>query len=322
LAGGKRPHPSAPGNHEEDGPRLSLVTALPPSLWREHLGPMLYVDEALRLRVACKALKVLVGEWPMDLGSVKAGDLEAALTCFPATKDLYLSADDPLAPAEESRMVEVLRKHDGTLKRVVQYFDGARRLPVSAVRAGALPKLTYFEFDLDKPVDRQVLSEGMLGLLEEVQVNVYHEEGVPALEHLRRLPHLRCLMIDFYELQETAFPPFIPPSLKSLTLDSYDRATSEALLRGLPSMLQASGASLEQVCVGCHAEAAAALGQVLRACSSTLKTVGLDMKRLLGTACSLELVPGLVSCCDTLEVLECHLSLFGALPATGPAIRA
>jgi hypothetical protein len=139
LADGKRLRPSAPGEHGEEGPRLSLITALPPSVWQEHLRPMLSVKEAARLRVVCTALKVLVVEWPMHVGVMEAGHLEAALTCFPATEDLSMEFPDPLDPVEESRMVELLGKHGGTLKNVREYGEGATRLLSSAVRAGALP---------------------------------------------------------------------------------------------------------------------------------------------------------------------------------------
>jgi hypothetical protein len=134
------------------GPRSSLVTTLPRSVWQEHLRPLLSVKEAAGLRGVCKALKGLVSGWPVRLGGspihlrgLTPEDLEAALTCFPAAEGLSIFIDDmeePLSPAEESRLVEVLRRHGGTLKRV----GGARRLLLSAVQAGALPKLTYFDF--------------------------------------------------------------------------------------------------------------------------------------------------------------------------------
>jgi hypothetical protein len=99
-----------------------------------------------------------------------------------------------------------------------------------------------------------------------------------------------------------------------------DRATSEALLCGLPSMLQASGASLEEIDVPgmrdpLSPEGAAGIAQILRRCSSTLKTVKLATG---SPACERELVAGLTSCCDTLEVLHCDPRLFSALPATCP----
>jgi hypothetical protein len=144
------------------------------------------------------------------------------------------------------------------------------------------------------------------------------------LEPLRHLPHLRRLQLLCYEPLEADFPPFLPPSLKALDLTIYDVPLLESLLRELPSMLRGGGASLEEVDLWLGgelpAECGAALAQVLRTCSSplrTLKVVG-GGDTVFGTACTCELAPGLVSCCDTLEVLECHWAIFSALPATCP----
>jgi hypothetical protein len=80
-AAGKRPRPSAPGDRSDEGPRLSLVTALPLSVWQEHLPSLLHQRQVARLRVTCKALKVLAMELPMTLYlEFRAEDLEAALT--------------------------------------------------------------------------------------------------------------------------------------------------------------------------------------------------------------------------------------------------
>jgi hypothetical protein len=287
---------------------------------------LLSVQEAARLRVVCEALKVLVMGWPMELEDldVEANHLEAALTCFPATESLTICCEQPLSHAEERRMVELLRQHGGTLKVVRTGEGGARRLLMAAVLAGALPNLTDMNLSLWDPTDRQILSEGTLGLLEEVRVWMKQDDGeqLAALEHLRRLPHLRRLTL--YEPPRGAFPCFIPPSLKSLNLTIRPLGLLESLLRELPSMLQASGAALEEISLWgssqIYVEFGAVLAQVLRACSSTLKT--LTLTQFCGpllSECAREMVPGFVSCCDTLEVLHCPWAVFGALPATGPS---
>jgi hypothetical protein len=336
-ASGKRPLPPTPGDHGEEVPRLSLVTALPLSVIQEHLQPLLSVKEAAGMRVVSKALKVLVMGWPMRLVDrdppleLKApAELEAALTCFPATESLTVRCEQPLTPAEERRMVELLRRHGGTLKVVVTGGEASMRMLSAAVLAGALPNLTQTTlFLLRNPVDRQILSEGMAGLFEVVRVSICADdaEQLAALEHLRRLPHLRCLMLADRR-PEGAFPHFIPPSLKALWLLINRPGLLESLFHELPSMLQASGARLEEISLGTpndySAELGAVLAQVLRACSSTLKTFQL---RYMGgpqvwgprlSDCGREMVPGLVSCCDTLEVLHCPWAVFSALPATCP----
>jgi hypothetical protein len=325
------PCSSAPGDQEEQGvPRLSVVTVLPLDLWRERLRPCLSGEEAVRLRGVCRALKGLVMGWPMRLAGRGVLPCEAVLACFPAAEHLAIRFDEPLAPAEESKIVELLRRH-GTLKRV-DWRGGAvvRRLLLSAVGAGALPNLTYFHFSLGDPSDRQILSHGLLPLLEEVHVTIEMDRKmqVAALEPLRRLPRLRRLWLWVYcdGGQEVAFPlpPFIPPSLKSLNLDISPGRLLEPLLGELPSMLQASGAALEEVrlcpLVGDPAGYGAALARVLRACSSTLKTVGLAYHgiHVFGPPRIGELALALTSCCATLEVLHCAWAVFSAISATGP----
>jgi hypothetical protein len=301
-------------------------------MWREHLRPWLSVREAVQLRGACKALKGLVMGWPMPMGErsyekvLPPKNLEAALTCFPAAESLAIRLNKPLARAEESRMVEVLRGHGGTIKRVIVYEPGARRILESAVLAGALPNLTHFSFYLWYSTHREILSGGMLRLLEKVEVNIHQAEQVAALQHLRHLPQLRRLEVFFRGAQIAVFPPFIPPALRSLYLydEDEDNASVKSLLQALPRMLRASGAGLEEIDLICpehlSAEDGAALGQVLRTCSVTLKTVMLHGPlEGLSSACLRELVPGLVSCCATLKVLHCHWTVFSALPATCPA---
>jgi hypothetical protein len=220
-------------------------------------------------------------------------------------------------------MVELLRGHGGTLKRVTAYEGGAHGTFESAVLAGALPNLTYFSFNLWEPIHRDILSGGMLPLLEEVRLNVDRgTQGVP-LEHLRHLSHLRSLWLLFEGARDAVFPPFIPRSLKSLYLYIEDVASFETVLRELPPMLQASGAALEEIDMlwtGClSAERGAALARILRTCSPSLKAVKLKSRgEALGSACALELWSVLMSCCATLEVLHCPWALFSALPATRP----
>jgi hypothetical protein len=317
---GKRPCPAAPGDFVERAPPLSLATALPSSVWQEHLRPWLSVREAARLKRVCKALKTEVRGWSMRLGDVEEDHIEAALTCFPSTERIEADFDDRLAPAEQVRLVEVLRRHGGTLKqvRLEEPYEPLRsfQLHSSAVLAGALPNLTSIKLSLDDQKSPQILWGGMLRLLEELEVSLPGERYTAALEPLRHLLHLRRLRLEVtLEAPGVALPNFIPSSLKTLELH-MDRDPG-ALLRGLPSMLQASGASLEEIVLGYmgewDAECDAALGQVLQACSSTLRTL-----KLYSIESPQDMLPGLLSCCDTLEVLRCPWHVFSALPATCP----
>jgi hypothetical protein len=331
LGGGKRLRPSAtaPGERKAEGPGLSLVTALPSSVWQEHVRPVLSLKEAVGLRGVCKALRGMVAAWPVRLyGSLHAEKLQVALTCFPAAERLAITSKKALAPAEESRMVELLRGHGGTLKHVDAGGGGAKQLLSSAVRAGALPNLIDFDFFLHLPTDREILSGGMLPLLQTVKLQVTHPEQVSAFDHLRQLRHLRSLWLSSRGALGPAFPPFPPPSLKALTLEIDDAATIESLLDQLPSALRTRGTRLEEIDVrtspfipgGLRAECGDALAEVLCACSSTLKIFRVKnlLLRVPGPTRIPPLTPGLFSCCPTLEVLHCPWDAFSALPATCP----
>jgi hypothetical protein len=244
--------------------------------------------ETAGLRNVCQAVKALVREWPVNVGDHLFWDveiespetLEAVLTCFPATESLTVGFKEPLAPAEESRLVELLRGHGGTVKRVVvtRCARGTELLS-SAVQAGALPHLTRFDFGLYDPIKREILSAGMLRRLEEVTVSIDMgcSEQAAALEHLRRLKHLRSLQLTCYTRRRVAFPfpSFIPASLKTLDLLVVPTGLLNSLLRQLPSVLWAGGATLEAIKLDRmelpYNEWGAALAQVLRSCSYTLK---------------------------------------------------
>jgi hypothetical protein len=342
--GGECPCPPPPDEPKEEDPRFSHITVLPLSVWREHIRPLLEFWEAAGLRVVCKALKASVEEWPMRLGEQPDRDwpdrrlndvapevLVAALTCFPTTESVRVSFDFPPSPAETPRLVEFLKGHGGTLKRFEAVDFEAQYFLEAAVQAGALPNLTDFDLSLKDRDHRQVLLEGMLERLEDVRITVTPNEDDPhdcfaPLEHLRRLRHLRRLSLEWSAKDVVVSPRFIPPSLKSLTLSIRPLAALERLLLELPCMLQESGASLEDITVIDQGygrdltinKCGAALGQVFRLCSSTLKMVELVGERILGSAGIREWSSGLTSCCATLEVLHIPLSALSALLATSP----
>jgi hypothetical protein len=264
---------------EEEQPRFSLPAALPLSVWRDHVVPLLEVTEATALRVVCKALRVVVNECPLKLVGVKVTDLRAALACFPAAESLTMSLDHRLDAAKESRMVELLTKHGKNLKRFdasdLRFcpYSGMEGLLLSALRAGALPNLIHAKLHLQEPATRQLLlPDGLLGHVEELSLDVGWKadaEQLAALQHLGRLSHLRALSLKSEQVQVDApLLPSIPPSPKALTLRIKPAAALDSLLCDLPSLLQASGASLEEFRLheweSPSAEACAAVAQVLR----------------------------------------------------------
>jgi hypothetical protein len=166
--------------------------------------------------------------------------------------------------------------------------------------------------------------------LEEVKVwgDLSDDEQVAALERLRHLPRLRSLSRTIHwRVEADAVPAFIPRSLKTLRIEVVAVAVLESVLRALPSLLQASGAGLEEIEVklgdlaaDLSAEGGAALARILRTCSPTLKEVGIPSESgdVIGPAAS-EVASGLVSCCEGLECLELPWSVFRRLPPTCPA---
>jgi hypothetical protein len=313
---------------EVEPPCLSLATAVPLSVWQDHLTPWLSRVEAVRLRRVCKTLRGVMDECPVDLGAVRADVLADALTCFPAAPGVNMVVAKELPAARKSKLLKLLRQHGGTLKRVTAEEDRAKQLLYSAVRARALPKLTYFKMTASSTEHGQWLSDGRLRLLEEVHVELLIAEAFPSsMEHLRQLPHLRVLTIQGLRapMPEAVFPAFIPSSLKTLTLDCLHRSQLESLLLQLPPMLQASGAGLEALqvisAVKISDESGVALARVLQSCSSTLKTfriVHADVSRsILKPHCAEEVALGLVSC-GGLERLEMPWEIFKCLPPTCP----
>jgi hypothetical protein len=294
---------------------------LPVNVWQDHLAPYLWVEEAAQLRAVCRALRETMSECPVHLRTVQVKDLMTVLACFPAAPSLGLKSDEGFEAEEEAAIVEWLREHGGAIKRVIVSGLDVQGLLISAVRAGALPSLSYLYMWLGEPGFRDLLSDGLLGSIEKADVDVTSladAEEIAALEHLQHLQRLRRLSLRVRGggRREAALPRFIPPSLKDLELEVLPAESLESLLRDLPSILQASGARLEEIKVGpvggLSAEGGAALARVLRACSSTLKrlTILPVSDEVEGpssaSACSSEVALGLVSCCEGLSTWSCR----------------
>jgi hypothetical protein len=297
-------------------------------VWQGALTPLLSVREAARLRSVCKALKGVVNEMPLELDDVDVrDDLRVALTCFPAAESLSLDLNASLEAAEESTVVELLREHGETLKRVTAGTGPARCLISSAVQAGALPKLSCFSMSVADPIHRQLLSDGRFELVAQMDMtatDLCDGQQLAALGHLRHLPKLHSLSVTWGgPTPQAVVPPFIPASLKSLTLSGkHGLGPLLALLQVLPSMLRESSASLEEISLRgvqeLSAEGAGAVAEVLRTCSSSLKGFTWYVSGLhsLSDDCAAQVASGLASCRGRLEHLEVPLSVFRRLPAT------
>jgi hypothetical protein len=106
---------------------------------------------------------------------------------------------------------------------------------------------------------------------------------------VRQLPALATLDVhaSFGPDHPVEWPPFIPPTLKALSIDvSGFGAATESLLRALPGMLGASGARLERLEIEIPdtfeelGDGLVHVAQVLRCCSATLKDFRLRTRKL------------------------------------------
>jgi hypothetical protein len=156
-----------------------------------------------------------------------------------------------------------------------------------ALRQGALPSLKCVDVvELERPAERALLTEGHVAAMHELYVEIVCVEHVPvepqlaALDLVRQLPALAKLdlVVQGNGDSPVHWPPFIPPSLKSLCIALWSNAipSTKSLMHALPSMLGASGARLEhlEVILPDRFEYLGGglipLAQVLRCCSPTL----------------------------------------------------
>jgi hypothetical protein len=260
-------------------------------VWKDHLLPLLTYKEAERLERTCKALREIVREKFTDFGSgrnVFLRDLKAVLTSFPRMRDLSLAAAfDEWDYVGREALVRWLREGDrGRYIKEVR-VTSAGDFVTSALREGALPSLKSIDIELRYETARAALTEGLLGAVHELRLEVAYQHGVlmdprlAALGLMRQLPALAKLDIrvsgaDCGALQ---WPPFVPPSLKSFYVGvSGSRAFDRSLFLALPGILQASGAGLERLEVDISEEVVdvgwwlVSLAQTLRCCSPTLRS--------------------------------------------------
>jgi hypothetical protein len=150
---------------------------------------------------------------------------------------------------------------------------------------------------------KDLLAEGLLSAMHELRLQMHcsdhHEleEQLEALGMVRQLPALTKLELELCDHEEdedddvdddddnpVEWPPFIPPSLKALSVKLFwlhHRAIVEPFLHALPGMLGASGARLERLEIQPHydftrmGDGLSSVAQALRCCSPTLKDFSL-----------------------------------------------
>jgi hypothetical protein len=227
-----------------------------------------------------------------DLGTVKMNKLRAALTTFPMAKSVLLEDKHAWRSImEEEAQVDWLREggRGSHLVKVQAEGDAASYLVHAALREGALPSLKAVNVTLYREMLRASLTEGFLGGMHELHLYMTDwfelEAELAALGLVRQLPALVKLDLEVHTsmaMHNAQWPPFIPPSLKTLFLDVKGNSLPSqpllpALLPALPGMLEASGARLERLevlvtnFVDNLGDGLVHVAQALRRCSSTLK---------------------------------------------------
>jgi hypothetical protein len=263
---------------------------LPAAVWEDHLLPLLWSKEAARLGCTCKALRGVVREHFKDLRGLSLRKLQAALTTFPRARTMSL-VTGVRTKEDIERAMEWLRVggHGGSITAMRASRSDIQSAVHAALQKGALPSLSGVDAHLEYETHRESLRGGFLSGMHELRLDMTVLDAMKpqlaALGLVRQLPALAKLEIymNTHEFNDSMeWPPFIPPSLKELCIESDDALMCPALLRALPGMLEASGARLERLEVPIPWEfedvgdGLVHLAQALRCCSPTLKRFGLS----------------------------------------------
>jgi hypothetical protein len=310
---------------------LDLATAFPRGVWLDYLLPHFTFHEAVMLRATCKSMRAITADMRADLGRQPVEFLRDMLTCFPkaisVTLDETVDEEEEgyLPPAEVGRLVAWVRKRGNSLTRVnSREWSCMGPFVRRGWRAGLFKAVKSVSLDLSEFKERDLIVDGVVSGVESIALHSIDEghDELAALGHLRHLPALKEIACYFEILDDVILPPFIPPSLEVLKLESMF-AESVLLLGCLPPMIESSGAKLRRLhlSLGDLGDEGNARGvqSLLQACAPTLKEIAFDSDESILSA--VELVEGLAGC-PHLESVSIPLSAFAAVsPGGGATIR-
>jgi hypothetical protein len=215
-----------------------------------------------------------------------------------------------------------------------------------ALQAGALPSLKAINIALGIKTHRDSLMGGLVARVRELSVSINctgvgasPEPQLAALGLVGQLPALTKLQLKVFSEEDSPVPqwtPFVPPSLKALTIEMAMHPTDQALVHALPEMLEASGAGLDYLEMFIYDDFKAIgdglvhLAQAVRYCSPTLEAIVLidaqhgnyeiaevDDERERDLCLQRAALLAGVSACRGLRMLE--LPRFGVEPLFPPA---
>jgi hypothetical protein len=263
------------------------------AVWEDHLLPLLTCKDAARLGRTCKVLRVVVREHFKDIGMIEITELKAALTTFPRGRTVEVTDSSEMRQGgfQGAALVQWLCEggRGRYLESVRAWGEVASDVEYRSLREGALPSLKSVDVDLDGATALASLTRGLLGGMHELRVMIDCTGGdhqIAVLGLVGQLPALAKLEIsifrigfdDFRERAPVEWPPFIPPTLKSLRVDvSGTFGTRHSFLGALPGVIGASGAKLERLEVkvpggpGGVGDWFSHMASALRVCSPTLK---------------------------------------------------
>jgi hypothetical protein len=278
------------------------------ALWEDHLLPLLTRKEAARLGCTCEALKEVVREHFKTLGLMKLKKLRAALIAFPRAREISLDGyGEEWADGEKEALVEWLREggRGSHLAIMRSNEEVANEFIHTAVWEGVLPSLKGVDADLLYKTPRLTLNAGFLRGMHELYLDIAYPNVASAdewklqlagLGMVRQLPALAKLELDLWlpeDFNDTVqWPPFIPPSLKALSIRIAEDPDRTSLLRAIPGMIGASGARLDRLKFDIFPvpflpegdERLADVAQLLRCCSPTLKMLEFAEDTYIGFA--------------------------------------
>jgi hypothetical protein len=229
-------------------------------LWEDHLLPLLTSKDAARLGSTCKALRGVVREHFLGLGTIDGRRLKAALMTFPSARTVMLTVRVSNSAAAEE-VVEWMREggwgRNLESVRVAKWFCSCSYFVHEALQQGVLPSLRRMDVNLED--QRASVTGGFMGAMHELHLTIKCTPDSAAMEAqlaavgvMRQLPALTRLelqIIDEDDDPPVEWPPFIPPSLKALRIEVKQCPGSrvESLTSVLPGMLAASGARLDRL---------------------------------------------------------------------------
>jgi hypothetical protein len=285
-------------------------------VWHEHLLPSLELREAVVLRATCKAMRALIADMPAHFGEHPVQHLKAMLTCFPKARTIIIREKTRWTRAEADSLIGWLHKRGNSLV-CIQGTAALGPFARLAWRAGLFKGVKSVTLRLQKKEERALIVDGAVSGVESLVISLsplvteLERGALGCIRHFPALKDIRCRVGS----EDASLPPFIPPSLEALHLDSRLCAQPELLLGCLPAMIESSGAKVRVLGFNLKdlGDEATARGvrSLIQSCASTVREITLESSSPIDSA--VEVAEGLASC-QHLEKVVAPARAFGTMP--------